>query len=95
LHPKEINIIAVHAVFSPPAVERLSELTAHGLVRHIMITDTVYCPECVQEEIPNLEIVPSTNFSAQIIGNIALDQSISKLLEPFNAETYLKRPRLF
>ncbi|TCW61360.1 ribose-phosphate diphosphokinase [Treponema sp. J25] len=94
-HPTEINLAAVHAVFSSPALERLTELTRRGLLKHIVVTDTVYCPECFGEDLPNLEVVSSTELSAHIIATIALDKSLGKLLEPFNAEAYLSRPRLF
>lgn len=94
LEPAEINLLAVHAVFSPPAIDRLCELSSRGLLKHIMVTDTVFCPECFIDDLPNLEIVPSTELSAEIIATIVEDQSLGKLLEPFNVEEYLRRPRL-
>jgi ribose-phosphate pyrophosphokinase len=42
--PREINIIAVHALFSPPAARRLVELSQQGLLNRIMVTDTVHYP---------------------------------------------------
>ncbi|HON13257.1 MAG TPA: ribose-phosphate diphosphokinase [Treponema sp.] len=94
LEPAEINLLAVHAVFSPPALDRLTELSKTGLLKHIMVTDTVFCPECFMDDLPNLEIVPSTELSAQIIATIAEDKSLGNLLKPFNAEEYLRRPKL-
>ncbi|AEF86315.1 putative ribose-Phosphate pyrophosphokinase (rppk) (phosphoribosylpyrophosphate synthetase) (p-rib-pp synthetase) (prpp synthetase) [Treponema primitia ZAS-2] len=90
--PAEINIISTHAVFSPPAGERLSALFEEGLLKHIIVTDTVYKG---QEKIPNLEVVPSTSLSAKVISTIITDSSLSKLMDPFNAEAYFKAPYLF
>jgi ribose-phosphate pyrophosphokinase len=91
--PAEINIIAIHALFSPPAGERLSQLSAEGLLKHIIVTDTVYCPGF--PGIPNLEVVPSAGLSARVVGSIVTNNSVSKLTPPFNAEAYFKAPGLF
>lgn len=92
--PKEVNLIAVHALFSPPASARLAKLSEEGLLNRVLVTDTVHCPSCMPDEIRNLEVVPSSELSAKIIATIAEDQSLGKLLDPFNAEAYLKAPRL-
>ncbi|MDR1802451.1 MAG: ribose-phosphate diphosphokinase, partial [Treponema sp.] len=39
--PKEINLIAVHAIFSHPAVMRISRLTEEGHLRRVIVSDTV------------------------------------------------------
>jgi ribose-phosphate pyrophosphokinase len=93
--PAEINLIAVHAVFSSPAAERLARLSSEGLLRHIMVTDTVCCPALPTTEIPHLEVVPSAKLSAEVISTIMTNSSMGKLLEAFNAEEYLKSPDLF
>ncbi|MDR0636422.1 MAG: ribose-phosphate diphosphokinase [Treponema sp.] len=90
LKPAEINIIAVHPILSPPASRRLQQLAEEGLLRHIMVTDTVYCPASLPETIPNLEVVSSAKLSADVIGAIVSHSSMEKLLEVFDAETYLK-----
>ncbi|QQO08169.1 ribose-phosphate diphosphokinase [Breznakiella homolactica] len=92
--PAEINIIAVHAILSDPASERLLKLSSEGLLNRVMVTDTVYCPECLPTELPNLEVVPSVELSARIIGTIVTNRPMGKLLEVFNAEKYLRSPRL-
>ena len=43
LKPAEINIIAVHALFSAPAAQRLNQLAQEGLLNRIIVSDTV-CP---------------------------------------------------
>ncbi|MFP3089283.1 ribose-phosphate diphosphokinase [Treponema sp. TIM-1] len=95
LKPAEINLIAVHAIFSSPAAERLTRLSSQGLLRHIMVTDTVCCLGSLPEPIPNLEVVPSAELSAEVICTIITNNSMGKLLAAFNAEDYLKSPDLF
>jgi ribose-phosphate pyrophosphokinase len=103
LKPAEINIIAVHAIFSPPAAERLKRLVDEKLLNRIIVTDTVYCPWCAEGvglpggsmTIPNLEAVSSAELSAKIIRNIAANKPLGKLLRPFDAALYLKSPNLF
>jgi ribose-phosphate pyrophosphokinase len=97
--PAEINIAAVHALFSPPAAERLTALVKEKLLNRIVVCDTVYCPTGgtgeTEPEIPNLEVVPSAGLSARVIGNIITSGSISSILSPFNAEKHLRKPGLF
>lgn len=94
LKPAEVNVAAVHAVFSGPAAERLSRLSAEGLLKRVMVTDTVFCPSCFPLDIPGLEIVPSADLSASIVATIAQDESLSGLFDPFDAERYLASPLL-
>lgn len=94
-HPAEINLAAVHAVFSNPAAEHLTELSQKGLLNHILVTDTVLSPHCGSQSIPNLEVVPSVELSSKIIATIIENRPMGKILEDFNAETYLKSRGLF
>jgi ribose-phosphate pyrophosphokinase len=94
-NPAEINIISTHALFSPPAGERLSRLSAEGLLKHIIVTDTVHCAGNETMKIPNLEVVPSAGLSAKVVRTIVTNSSVSKLMQPFNAEVYFKEPYLF
>jgi ribose-phosphate pyrophosphokinase len=93
--PKEVNLIAVHALFSPPAAQRLSALSAEGLLNRIMVTDTVCCPDTLLKQIPGLELIPSAELSARIIRAIITNASMNKLMRPFDAGMYLKSPSLF
>ncbi|MDR0376183.1 MAG: ribose-phosphate diphosphokinase [Spirochaetaceae bacterium] len=96
LKPAEINILAVHALFSPPAVERLAALARNKLLNRIIVTDTVSSPSPRGlQGVPNLEVVPSAELSAKIVRAIMTNSSMSKLLRTFNAELYLKSPKLF
>jgi ribose-phosphate pyrophosphokinase len=93
LKPAEINFISTHALFSPPAAQKISKLNAEGLLNHIIVTDTVYCAG--NHDIPNLEVVPSAGLSAQVLSIVVANGSVARLMEPFNAETYFKEPYLF
>jgi ribose-phosphate pyrophosphokinase len=92
LKPAEINVISTHALFSPPAGERLAQLNADGLLKHIIVTDTVHCTESA---VPNLEVVPSAGLSARVVRTVVTNSSVAQLMKPFNAEAYFKEPYLF
>jgi ribose-phosphate pyrophosphokinase len=94
LKPLEINLMAVHAIFSPPAAKRLNRLEDEGLLHRIIVADTVGTSNFL-ETIPSLEVVPSTELSARIIANLETNESIAKIMRTFNAEKYLKSPGLF
>jgi len=89
LKPKDINIISVHALFSPPAIEKLEALCKEGLLNRMLVTDTVCC-SAYKKNIPGLEIVQSAELASQIIKAIINNESMSNLLQPFNAGEYLK-----
>jgi ribose-phosphate pyrophosphokinase len=102
LGPAEINIIAVHALLSPPAGQRLSRLAAEGLLSHVIVSDTVrpcaFAPsgaESAPAAAPRMEVVPSAELSAQIIRTLVINESMSKLMRTFDASIYLKSPGLF
>jgi len=91
LKPKDINIIAVHAIFSPPASEKLLSLSREGLLNRMIVTDTVSCPGALLKSMPNLEVVHSAELAAKIIKSIINNESMSKLLRAFSAGIYLNR----
>jgi ribose-phosphate pyrophosphokinase len=95
MKPAEINLMAVHPVFSHPAAERLKKLSDDGLLRNIVVTDTVTCSQKEQDAIPNLEVVPSIELSARVIQTIVCNISMAKLFREFNAALYLNSPTLF
>jgi ribose-phosphate pyrophosphokinase len=90
--PRQINLIAVHALFSPPAALRLEALHREGLLNRIIVTDTV----CLsQSAVPGIEVVPSAELSARVIRTIVTNSSMNNLLRTFDAGVYLKSPNLF
>ena len=88
LKPKEMNIISVHPVFSPPAIQKLQALSNEGLLNKMLVTDTVSCGN-YNNEINGLEVVKSAELAAKIIKAIINNESMSKLLRPFDAGIYL------
>ena len=95
LEPKEINIVAVHALFSPPAAQRIAALKRDCLLNRIIVTDTVCCSPALCSTIPGLEVVPSAGLSAHIVKGVATNGSMTRLLSPFDASAYFKSPQLF
>jgi ribose-phosphate pyrophosphokinase len=88
LKPKDINVIAVHALFSQPSIQKLEALYKDGLLKHMIVTDTVCCSS-YKENIPCLEVVQSAELASGIIKTIINNESLSKLLQPFTAAEYL------
>jgi ribose-phosphate pyrophosphokinase len=86
--PREINIAAVHALFSPPARERLKALVKEGLLNHTIVTDTVYSDALIND-IDNLEVVNSYELSAKVIKAIINNETMSKIMRRFDAGVYL------
>ena len=95
LKPREVNVLATHAVFSGDAPAKLKSLKEQGLVNRLIVTDTVYCPDNKADFIPFLETVSSTMHSAKIIHRIVTNSPMGEILTPFSAEQYLARPNLF
>ena len=93
LNPREINLIAVHALFSPPAAQRMKALAREGLLNNIIITDTVCHLDVLKQDIPGLKIVSSAELSAHVIQTIITNSSMNTLLQPFDAGAYLSPPR--
>ena len=93
MKPAEINLMAIHPVFSPPVTERLKQLLDEKLLNHTIVIDTVNCSGNMG--IPGLEVVPSCGLSARVIRTIASNGSMAKLLDDFSAEKYLKSSSLF
>jgi ribose-phosphate pyrophosphokinase len=88
--PAQVNIAIVHAIFSPPALERIGELCDQRLIGTILVTDTVPCTQEVLQRLPCMRVVPSTGLAAQIIYRLNSEQPMSPLLAQFNADEYLK-----
>jgi ribose-phosphate pyrophosphokinase len=91
--PASINIAVVHAVFSPPAVERIGALCDKKLIGTLLVSDTVPCAQQVLQKLPCVRVVSSTRLAAEIIHRLHGELPMSSLLAPFNAETYLNEKR--
>jgi ribose-phosphate pyrophosphokinase len=92
---KSINIAVVHAVFSDPSIARINELCASGVLKNLVVTDTVPAVQRLKASIPCLHIVSSAAMSAEIVVSINEDRSLSHLFDVLDATAYLSSPRLF
>ena len=88
--PAAINIAIVHAVFSPPALQRIGELCDEHLIGTILVTDTIPCTQEVLLKLPCVRVVSSTAMAAEIIHRLNSELPLSPLLAHFNADDYLK-----
>lgn len=90
-----VSIAAVHPVFSPPAVSRLTKLHDEGLLGHVVVVDTVPCSEELKNKMPFLHVVSSARLSAEIIMRMHEEGSLSPFFDPFNVDEYLSSLKLF
>ena len=88
--PAEVNIAIVHAVFSPPALDRIGELCAKKLIGTILVTDTIPCTADIMHRLPCIHVVSSTQLAAEIVFRLNGELALSPLLAHFNADDYLK-----
>ncbi|MDF7627606.1 ribose-phosphate diphosphokinase [Leuconostocaceae bacterium ESL0723] len=72
---KEVYVAASHAVFSGPAVERLS----NSDFTKVIVTDSINLPE--SKKFPNLEIVSVGELIGEAIRRISMNEAISPLFK--------------
>ncbi|PSB54888.1 phosphoribosylpyrophosphate synthetase, partial [filamentous cyanobacterium CCP1] len=70
---KAVYACATHAVFSPPAVERL----AAGLFEEVIITNTIPVPE--EKQFDQLTVLSVANLLGEAIWRIHEDSSVSSM----------------
>jgi ribose-phosphate pyrophosphokinase len=92
--PAEINIVTAHGLFTDPAAKNLRRLARKGRLNRIIATDTVHIPYEHEpaDFIPGLEVVDTVHLSASVLHNILGHNSMSPILEDFNAERYFTEP---
>jgi ribose-phosphate pyrophosphokinase len=73
-------LMAVHPVFSYPAVERLSTAYEQGTINGVIVTNSITLPEAVLKE-PWLSVADITQYHAKVIDAIHNNESISSLLD--------------
>ncbi|AHJ29468.1 ribose-phosphate pyrophosphokinase [Nodularia spumigena CS-584] len=69
----QVYACATHAVFSPPAKERLSS----GLFEEVIVTNTIPIPEC--DRFPELVVLSVANLLGETIWRIHEDTSVSSM----------------
>lgn len=92
---RNINIAAVHALFSEPAVTRLAALYEEGLISNLVVCDTIPCPDSLKERLPCLQVVSSADLFATVAVSIHNDESVSRYFGEFDAEEYLSTLKFF
>jgi ribose-phosphate pyrophosphokinase len=70
---RQVYACATHAVFSPPAVERLSS----GLFEEVIVTNTIPIPE--GDRFPQLQVLSVANLLGETIWRIHEDSSVSSM----------------
>lgn len=70
---RQVYACATHAVFSPPAVERLSK----GLFEEVIVTNTIPVPE--EKRFPQLTLLSVANLLGEAIWRIHEDSSVSSM----------------
>jgi ribose-phosphate pyrophosphokinase len=70
---KEVYACATHAVFSPPAIERLSS----GVFEEVIVTNTIPVPE--DKRFPQLRVLSVANIIGETIWRIHEDSSVSSM----------------
>lgn len=70
---RQVYACAIHAVFSPPAVERLSR----GLFEEVIVTNTIPVPQ--EKRFPQLTVLSVANLLGETIWRIHEDSSVSSM----------------
>lgn len=70
---RQVYACATHAVFSPPAIERLSS----GLFEEVIVTNTIPIPE--GDRFPQLQVLSVANLLGETIWRIHEDSSVSSM----------------
>jgi ribose-phosphate pyrophosphokinase len=68
-----VIVAATHAIFSPPAVERLSS----GIIDRVIVTDTVPLPP--EKRFDRLEVLPIAPLLARAIHEVFEDGSVTSM----------------
>ena len=71
---KRVIACATHAVFSPPAVERLSE---PGLFEEVVVTNSI--PIAPEDRFPQLQMLSVANMLGETIWRIHEESSVSSM----------------
>ena len=77
----DIYLAAIHPVFCGPAWERLGRLLQEGLVRQIVVTDTIPVGDRIPADFPaeRLKILSVAGMLAEIIKRVNRDESVSSV----------------
>lgn len=76
---KSVYIMATHAVFSSPAVERLKKLINDKIVSEVIVTNTIELPE--EKKFPQLKIVSIAKFLSVMIAASIKNESLTDVYQ--------------
>lgn len=89
LGAKEVNVAIFYGIFSPPAEERLNKLREEGALNKLITTDLITLGDDFLKNNPYIEVVDTTETSAQIIQRTNQGKSLESFFLPLNAEKHL------
>jgi ribose-phosphate pyrophosphokinase len=69
----QVYACAIHAVFSPPAIERLSS----GVFEEVIVTNTLPIPE--EQRFPQLKVLSVANLLGETIWRVHEENSVSSM----------------
>ncbi|AGM24707.1 ribose-phosphate diphosphokinase [Spiroplasma chrysopicola] len=79
---KEVYLLACHGVFSPPACERLSALIQEGIVKKVIVTNTIdIVPE---RRFVGLEVISIAELIGNMIAAVVNKNSLSDVYSQYN-----------
>jgi ribose-phosphate pyrophosphokinase len=70
---RQVYACATHAVFSPPAIERLSS----GCLEEVIVTNTIPIPE--ENRFPQLRVLSVANLLGETVSRIHEESSVSSM----------------
>ncbi len=85
---KPVNIMIVHPVFSPPAIDRITELKNDGVLARLVVCDTIDTHD-IAPRIDFIEVIGSADLSARITLGISQNRQMADLIDVFSPEEYL------
>ncbi|ADY73551.1 ribose-phosphate pyrophosphokinase [Desulfurobacterium thermolithotrophum DSM 11699] len=74
---KEVYTACTHPVFSGPAVERLSEAVKEGVIKEVVVTDTIP----LREKFEGVKVLSVSGMIAEAIRRIHFGKSISRMFD--------------
>jgi ribose-phosphate pyrophosphokinase len=77
---EHVTAIACHAVLSPPAVERLGEAVKQGVLRDLVVTNSIAHPEATTSQ-PWILFVDISKYFAKAIDRLNQGASLTELLK--------------
>lgn len=85
---KNVYLLATHGLFNGPAVQRFTEAIDLGIVKEVVVTDTIALPKA--NKFNGLKIVSLTDFIANMIEASIKNKSLTRVYET-KSESLIKK----